>query len=84
MTLLPCTHNCGPARPAPEPPLRAPPPALLPPPQVLSNREAVELAVAAGSPEAATRQLMDAAQARWALQTGGRLADDITVVVAYL
>ncbi len=51
---------------------------------VLSSQEAVEVAAAARSPQQAARQLVLAAQARWAVRSGGQHVDDITVAVAFL
>lgn len=50
----------------------------------LTNQEAVQIAGAAGSAEAAAHSLLDAAVARWEAQYGEKHRDDITVAVAYL
>ena len=51
---------------------------------VLSNQEAVELALRASSPEEAAQLLVEEARERWAAKSCGRHSDDITVAVAFL
>ena len=52
--------------------------------EVVSNEEAVGLAAAAPSAEAASEALLAAARARWADRLGSAFADDVTVITAFL
>ncbi len=47
-------------------------------------QDAVDIAAATGSPEAAAQALVDAAAAQWDAIYAGKHCDDITVAVAFL